>query len=242
MSFRIFLAGASGAIGRRLVPLLHRAGHQVTGTTRSPERARELRALGIDAAIVDVLDARALAGAVAGARPDIVIHQLTDLPKGLDPALMADATVRNARVRRIGTANLVDAALAAGARRMVAQSIAWTYAPGREPHGEDDPLDLGATGSRAVTVGGVAALEDLVLKAPPIAGIVLRYGYLYGPGTGAEVAKGPPSLHVDAAAHAAFLALDRGDAGIFNVAEPSDRITTGKVRDQLGWSPDFRLA
>jgi nucleoside-diphosphate-sugar epimerase len=240
MGCQIFLAGATGAIGRRLTPLLLDAGHQVAGTTRSAAKAEELRALGAEPIVVDVFDAAALARAVAGVGPEIVIHQLTDLPKGLEPRLMAEATVRNARVREEGTRNLVEAAIAAGARRLVAQSIAWMYAPGPEPHGEDDPLDRAADGPRAATVRGVIALESSVLNARSLAGVVLRYGQIYGPGTGSSGPRGASPLHVDAAAYAALLALDRG-TGAFNVAEPNGYIATDKARTELGWDAGFRL-
>ena len=241
MSYRIFLAGAAGAVGKRLAPLLREAGHHVAGTTRTESRAAELRALGVEPFVVDVFDAPALTRAVALARPEIVIHQLTDLPPGLDPSRMGEALVRNARIRDEGTRNLVNAAIAAGAHRLVAQSIAWAYAPGPKPYAEDDPLDAGAEGARAVSVGGIIALENWTLKSPPLAGIILRYGRLYGPGTGAEAPTGPLSLHVDAAAYAAFLAVDRGDPGIFNIAEPNGEVATEKARRELGWRADFRL-
>jgi len=237
---KIFLAGAAGAIGRRLVPLLLDAGHCVVGTTRSTAKADALRAVGVEAAILDVFDASALSHAVCSARPDIVVHQLTDLPPGLDPARMAEGTRRNARMRRDGTRNLVAAALAAGVHRLVAQSIAWMYAPGHEPHGEDDPLDVHAAGTRAITVDGVATLERLTVAASPIDGVVLRYGHLYGPGTGADVAE-IPSLHVDAAASAALLAIDKALRAIYNIAEPNGYLSTDKARRELGFDPSFRL-
>jgi nucleoside-diphosphate-sugar epimerase len=220
MATRIFVAGATGAIGRRLLPLLVEAGHQVFGMTRSPEKVAVLNEAGAEAVVVDVFDAPALAQAVKDARPEIIIHQLTDLPYGLDPAQMAEARVRNARIRSEGTRNLVAAALAAGANRLIAQSIAWGYAPGPEPHREGDPLDL--DGPQAVTMQGVAALEDLTLNSPPIEGVVLRYGQIYGPGTGSEQ-RGPVPLHVDAAAYAALLAIERGEAGTRSRAARSDR-------------------
>jgi nucleoside-diphosphate-sugar epimerase len=154
---------------------------------------------------------------------------------------MADAIVGNARIRSEGTRNLVRAAVAAGARRFIAQSIAWAYAPGPEPHNESDPLDLGAEGGRAVTVGGVAALEEQTLNAPPLAGIVLRYGRFYGPGTLSDNPREAPTVHVDAAAHATLLALDRGTPGIFNIADADGAVATEKARAELGWSADFRL-
>lgn len=241
MSYRILLAGAAGAIGKRLTPLLRGAGHHVAGTTRTEAGADILRALGAESVKVDVFDEEGLRHAVAAARPEIAIHQLTDLPPGLDPARMAAATANNARIRDEGTRNLVKAAIAAGARRLIAQSIAWAYAPGPKPYAEDDPLDAGAEGARAVSVGGIIALENWTLKSPPLAGIILRYGRLYGPGTGAEAPTGPLSLHVDAAAYAAFLAVDRGDPGIFNIAEPNGEVATEKARRELGWRADFRL-
>lgn len=241
MSHRIFLAGASGAIGQRLIPLLRAAGHDVTGTTRFDAKAATLRALGAEPVVVDVFDAGALKQAVLAAKPAIVIHQLTDLPPGLDPARMADALGRNARIRVEGTRNLIAAAIAAGARRLITQSIAWMYAPGPQPHGEDDPLDQVTEGPRGVTLAGVVSLETQTLRSPPLQGIVLRYGQLYGPGTGSDRAHGSAPLHVDAAAHAALLAIDRGAPGCYNIAEPNDLIATAKARRELGFDAGFRL-
>lgn len=240
MGHRIFLAGASGAIGQRLIPQLLAADHQVTGTTRNADKAAALRALGVEPVVVDVFDAETLSRAMLAAKPDVVVHQLTDLPPGLDPSRMGEAIERNARIRDEGTRNLVAAAVASGVRRMVAQSIAWAYAPGPEPHGETDPLDGGASGNRGISVGGVIALEKAVLNAP-FEGVVLRYGQLYGPGTGTDTAAGASPVHVDAAAYAALLALDKGPPGIFNVAEPNQAVSTQKAVEELGWRADFRL-
>lgn len=239
---RIFLAGASGAIGRRLTPLLLAAGHSVTGTTRSTGKAEELKACGVEAVVVDVFDADALRDAVAGARPDVVIHQLTDLPQVLDPARLSEALVRNSRLRIEGTANLVAAARAAGARRLIAQSIAFAYAEGPEPHGETDPI-ASADGDEpgAVTARGVRALENAVLHRPGIYGIVLRYGRLYGPGTWYEAANGRGSVHVDAAAQAALLGVTRGAPGVYNIAEDDGALAIEKARRLLGFDPAFRL-
>ena len=237
---KIFLAGAAGAIGMRLVPLLLNASHYVVGTTRSTTKADGLRAAGVEPAVVDVFDAPALCAAVFKARPDIIIHQLTDLPPGLDPGQMTEGTVRNARMRSQGTQNLVAAALGAGVRRLVAQSIAWMYAPGQEPHSEDDPLDTDARGTRAITVAGVATLERITISSPPIDGVVLRYGHLYGPGTGTNTAEAP-ALHVDAAASAALLAIEKARRGIYNIAEPSGYLSTEKARRELGFDASVRL-
>jgi nucleoside-diphosphate-sugar epimerase len=237
---RIFLAGATGAIGKRLVPLLLDAGYSVIGTTRSTIKADGLRTAGAEAVVVDVFDAAALSAAVLQAHPEIVVHQLTDLPPGLDPSQMTAGTQRNARVRSEGTQNLVAAMLEAGVRRLVAQSIAWMYAPGKEPHSEDDPLDINAQGTRSITVAGVATLERLVTSSPPIDGVVLRYGHLYGPGTGATAAEAP-ALHVDAAASAALLAIESTTRGIYNIAEPNRYLSTEKARRELGFDAGIRL-
>lgn len=239
----VFLAGAAGAIGRRLVPLLLGAGHRVIGTTRSGETAVELKARGVVPVVVDVFDAVALRDAVAEADPEVVIHQLTDLPKVLDPNRSGEALERNSRLRIVGTPNLVAAARAVGVRRLVAQSIAFAYAPGPEPHAETDPL-ASAEGDQpsATTARGVRALEQAVLEADGMDGIVLRYGRLYGPGTWHPAPSGHGALHVDAAAHAALLALNRGEAGVYNIAEADGAVTIDKARQHLGFEPSFRLA
>src|SRR6476469_4318403 len=139
---RVFLAGAAGVIGRRLTPQLVLMGHQVTGTTRSAANAAQIEAMCGQPVVVDVYDAAALAGAVRDARCQVVIHQLTDLPTQNDPAKDAETREANARIRIEGTRNLMAAAQAADVRRVIAQSIAFAYAPGPEPHHEDDPLDL----------------------------------------------------------------------------------------------------
>lgn len=237
---RIFLAGASGAIGRRLTPLLVAAGHQVTGMTRNAANARALEAVGITAAVVDVFDAAALRDTVVNARPEIVIHQLTDLPHVVeDEAQLAASYPRNARIRTEGTRNLIAAAQAASARRFIVQSVAFAYAPGREPHSEADPLNV-SEGPRAVTVRAAADMERQVL-ASGMEAIVLRYGFFYGPGTWHADPVRKPSLHIDAAAHAALLAVTRGQPGIYNVADDDEMVSTAKARRELGFDPAFRL-
>jgi len=241
MSMNLFLAGASGVIGRRLAPLLLARGYKVFGTTRSPERAAELERDGVVAVVLDVYDRAAVARAVAAARPEVVIHQLTDLSGGFAPDRVAETLASNRRLRTEGTRNLVDAARAAGTRRFVAQSIVWVYAKGPEPHGEDDPLDITSTGQRATTVQGVDALERAVLERSPPEGLVLRYGWLYGPGA-SERPAGTPGVHVDAAAMAAALAVERGGPGVYNVAEESSFARIERAKRELGWNPDFRSA
>jgi nucleoside-diphosphate-sugar epimerase len=238
---RIFLAGAAGVIGRRLTPLLVLMGHQVTGTSRSAEKAGQIDAMCGQPVVVDVFDAGALADAVIAARPDILIHQLTDLASAPGTPGYQAALKRNARLRIEGTRNLMAAAQAAGVKRVIAQSIAFVYAPGEGPRHESDPLDTGAEGVRRLTVEGVMALEEAVLRVPGIDGLVLRYGYLYGPGTWYEKPVKPPSLQVDAAAHAALLALTRGTPGIYNIAEDDGAVAITKARAVLDFDPAIRL-
>jgi nucleoside-diphosphate-sugar epimerase len=237
---RVFLAGASGVIGRRLAGLLKKANHEVTGTTRTAGKTEMLRTIGVTPVVVDVFDADALADAVATARPDIIIHQLTDLPSAPGTSGYPAAQELNRRLRIEGTANLMRAAKLAGVRRAVAQSIAFVYAPGAGRRIEDDPLDIAAEGVRQLTVQGIVALEREILNAPGIDGVVLRYGYLYGPDTWYDVPPRPPSVHVDAAAHAALLAAEKG-AGVYNIAEDDGAVSSTKARRELGFVPTFRI-
>jgi nucleoside-diphosphate-sugar epimerase len=242
MNRKIFLAGASGVIGRRLGPLLVEADYEVFGTTRSEAKAAELEAAGVKPIVVDVFDGPTLSLVMTTVQPDIVMHQLTDLTLGLEPTQMAEAIGRNARIRIEGTKNLVAAVLVAGTGRIIAQSIAWAYAPGARPYSESDDLDLDAEGTRAISVRGVATLERLITTSQPLEGAVLRYRQLYGPGTGSDQASGAAPLHVDAAAHAALLAVERGTTGIFDIAEDNGFVSIEKARRELGWDPGFRIA
>jgi nucleoside-diphosphate-sugar epimerase len=236
---RVFLAGATGVIGRRLVPLLIAAGHVVTGTTRSAGKAAALRQRGAHAVVVDVFDRDALREAVMQARPEVVIHQLTDLPRDFDEVQLAASYPRNARIRMEGTRNLVAAARAAAARRFIVQSIAFGYAAGVGPRTEADSLNL-ADGPRVVTVRGAADMEQQVL-ASGMKAVVLRYGLLYGPGTWSDGPMRRPALHVDAAAQAALLAITRGQSGIYNIADDEGIVAIDKARRELGFDPAFRL-
>jgi nucleoside-diphosphate-sugar epimerase len=128
----------------------------------------------------------------------------------------------------------------AGVRRVIAQSIAFVYAPGEGTRGEDDPLDIAAEGVRQLTVQGIIALEREVLQTSGIAGVVLRYGYFYGPGTWYEVPPKPPSVHVDAAANAALRAVN-GGAGVYNIVEDDGAVSGAKARGELGFDPAFRI-
>jgi nucleoside-diphosphate-sugar epimerase len=237
----LFLAGASGAIGKRLAPLLVADGWRVVGSTRSAGKVPLLRDMGVEPAVVDVFDAASLRNVVAEAQPEVVMHQLTDLPHALEASKMAEALVRNARLREQGTRNLISAAVAAGARRLIAQSIAFVYADGPLPHREEDPLLPLSHPVHGETTRGVMSLERQVLDAP-LEGVVLRYGFFYGPGTGFEAPTGPGSVHVDAAAWAAVLAITRAVPGIYNVAEADGTVTTDKAARILAWDSSWRPA
>jgi 2-alkyl-3-oxoalkanoate reductase len=233
---RVFVAGASGAIGRPLVAQLMAAGHEVTGTTRFESKAEELRAAGARAAVCDALDADALRAAVAEAAPEVVVHQLTALPRRYDPRDKAIYEGTN-RVRGEGTRNLLAAARAAGAGRFVAQSIAFGYAPGAVPEvkDEDAPLALGAPPPFGEGVRVLLEMERAVVEAD---GLVLRYGWFYGPGTyyaeDGSIAQDVRRrrfpvigsgaglwsfVHVDDAASATVAAAERGAPGVYNVVD-----------------------
>jgi 2-alkyl-3-oxoalkanoate reductase len=234
---RVFLAGATGVIGAQLLPLLLADGHQVTGMTRSPGKVDALRAAGAEAVVVDGLDAKVLSSAVAAARPEAVIHELTAIPHRLDPRKIKRDFLLTDRLRTEGTRNLLAAAEAAGASRFIAQSIAFAYAPGRPgtAHGEQDRLIADPPAQFERSAKAIAELERLTLAAE---GLVLRYGYFYGPGSSIstrgslaeEVAKrrlpivgggaGVWSfIHVHDAAQATLAALTHGASGAYNVVD-----------------------
>ncbi len=190
--------------------------------------------------MVDVFDAAALMRAVQAAAPQVVIHQLTDLPHAPGAPGYEAGLERNARLRIDGTRNLVAAARAAGVRRLIAQSIAFVYAPGDGARVESDPLNLAAEGIAGRTAAAVAALEHAVLEMPE--GIVLRYGFFYGPGTwSGDAPARRPAVHIDAAAQAALLAITRGSRGIYNVAEDTPALSSEKAKHELGFDAGFRF-
>jgi 2-alkyl-3-oxoalkanoate reductase len=236
---RVFVAGATGAIGRPLVRQLLEPGHHVVGMTRSPERAVGLREAGAHPAVLDARDTEALRAAVIEARPDVVINQLTRLPPRLDYRRVEKTFGPTNELRgKVGPA-LAGAAAEAGARRLIAQSICFYYShTGKATHAEQDPLmelPPDTPGSRGMIA--MEALERSALETPRLEGVVLRYGFFYGPGTAYAsdgswaddarrrrlpiVGRGTgifSFVHIDDAASATVAALDRG-SGIYNVCD-----------------------
>ena len=235
---RVFVAGASGAIGRPLVRKLIAAGHEVTGMTRSQARAEEVRAAGADAAVVDVFDADALRTEIDKASPEVIVHELTALPDRID-FRKEDTYAATNRIRTEGTRNLIDAARTAGARRLVCQSIAFAYrTDGEGLKTEGDPLLEDAPGAFGSGVSALRDMEEMVLTCHGLDCLVLRYGFFYGPGTyyaedGTStedvrrrrmpiVGKGTgvfSFIHVDDAADATVAAVERGAPGVYNIAD-----------------------
>jgi nucleoside-diphosphate-sugar epimerase len=251
---RVFVAGAGGAIGRPLIPRLVAAGHEVTGMTRSEASAEGVRSSGANAAVVDVFDSDALRAALEDARAEVIVHELTALPDRLD-FKQQDLYAATNRIRTEGTRNLLDAARAAGARRVVCQSIAFAYRPeGAAIKTEDDELLDSAPGGFGSGVQALREMESMVLGADGIDGLVLRYGFFYGPGTyygenGSTTAdvrrrrmpvvgKGTgvfSFVHVDDAADATVAAVERGAAGVYNVVDDEPAL----MRE---WMPVFAKA
>jgi 2-alkyl-3-oxoalkanoate reductase len=235
---RVFVAGASGAIGRPLIPKLVAAGHEVTGMTRSEAKAEEIRQAGAREAVCDVFDLEALSAAVGEARPEVVVHELTALPDRLN-FRQKDLYDPTNRVRTEGTRNLLDLARTGGARRFICQSIAFAYRnDGAVVKTEEDPTLEDAPGPFGSGVRALREMEAMVLGAAELDGLVLRYGFFYGPGThygdgGAVVAdvrrrrlpvvgKGTgvfSFIHVDDAADATVAAVERGAPGVYNIAD-----------------------
>ena len=234
---RVFLVGAGGAIGRPLTAMLVAAGHDVIGTSRSADGAAKLEAAGARGVVLDLLDDRAVHEAVSAARPEVVLHQATGLGVPTADALTSDHLAGNAALRSTGTRSLLEAAVAVAARRLIAQSIAWLFLPGPEPHDEAESIEPADRSAIGTTRRGVLDLERAVTTEPRIEGVVLRYGRLYGPGTWCETPAEPPTVHVVAAARAAWLAIDHGEPGIYHIADDGGPVSTVRARTLLGWVP-----
>ncbi|ALN93594.1 short chain dehydrogenase family protein [Lysobacter gummosus] len=233
-SMEVFIAGGSGAIGRCLVPMLVAQGHRVTAMTRSPDNASALRAMGADAVIADVFDAAKLIDVVTQVKPRIVIHQLTAFGE-----TQADPLAQTIRVRGEGTRNLVEAARAAGAARLITQSISFVCSPrGTGLSDESTPLYLDAPEAVLPLVQAVEQMERLTLNTDGIEGVVLRYGWFYGPGTNYDPANSIPRsvrkgrapivgegagtysfIHLRDAARATMQALTGAAPGIYNIVD-----------------------
>jgi nucleoside-diphosphate-sugar epimerase len=253
---RVFVAGATGAIGKPLVQQLIAGGHQVTGMTRSPKKAAWLRDAGAVAVVCDAFDARGVNEAVHAAQPDVVIDELTDLPHKVNPFRFSRFYAGQNPLKRSASKTLLQAAIDAGARRHIMQSVAFAYDPavGEGLHVEDDPLWREAPKPWDETLPLFIDAERLILEAAGIDGIVLRYGFFYGPGThfatdGSQAADvrrrrypivgdggGVYSfIHITDAAHATVLAAEVGAAGAYNVVDDSPL----PVRE---WLPDYAAA
>ncbi|MED1090938.1 NAD(P)-dependent oxidoreductase [Bacillus paramycoides] len=223
---KIFVAGATGVIGRNLLPMLINEGHTVYAMIRSDSQKESLKNLGVLPVIADVFNRKEVFSVLKETLPDVVIHQLT--------ALSTWNLEDNARIRIEGTRNLVDAAKNVGVKKIIAQSISWAYESGDKLATETDPLDFYAPMPRQVTINGIAKLEETVSELPEA--VILRYGTLYGPGTlyaengvfanqvrnNEIIATDGMStfIHVEDAARAAVLALD-WSSGIVNIVDDS---------------------
>lgn len=235
---KIFVAGATGAIGRPLLAQLHSLGHDVIALTRSSEKAKALAEQGVEPAIADVFDADAVKAAVIQAQPEVVIEQLTSYPKTYTRESMSAAAALNARIRLEGGANVLAAAQAAGVRRYLRQSIAFWAIPGVGLADEETPLAFDASPAVASDARIVTELERRLLETPNLEGIALRYGFFYGPGTwfapGGDVAQQVRQqqfpivgngegvwswLHIEDAAIATVAAAEQGNPGIYLIAD-----------------------
>ncbi|PSL02453.1 nucleoside-diphosphate-sugar epimerase [Haloactinopolyspora alba] len=246
---RIFLAGATGAIGTRLVPMLIEAGHEVVGTTRTERNTTRLREAGAEPVVLDALDGDAVGTAVDAAQPDVVVHQLTAIGatdfKHLDTAFAGTN-----RLRTQGLDHLLAAARAAGASRFVAQSfVGWPNERSGGPvKTEDDPLSTDPAGESAETLRAIKYVDHTTTSTPGVDGLALRYGFFYGPGTSIDrdgeltgmirkrrlpIVGGGTAIwsmiHIDDAARATLQAIENGRPGVYNIVDDDP----APVRDVL---------
>ena len=262
---KVFVAGATGAVGKRLVPLLIARGYEVVAMTRSSQHVEALRAAGAEPVVADALDRTAVMRAIQRAEPEIIIHQLTALT-GVKNYKKFDAEFAlTNRLRTEGTSYLLEGAQAVGARRFIAQSYGnWNYArTGSDLKTEEDALDPAPPKNQAKSLQAIKYLENAVLNASEIEGIALRYGNLYGPGTGialdgaivATVRRRMLPLvgngagvwsftHVDDAAAAAIAAIQHGEPGIYNIDddEPAAvNVWLPELARAVGAKPPFHI-
>ena len=237
---KVFVAGATGAVGKRLVPLLVASGYEVTAMTRSSEKADSLRAVGAEPVVADGLDRVALIGAVTRAEPEVVIHQMSGLTGAKSFKRFDDEFALTNRLRTEGTEYLLEAARSAGARRLIAQSYGnWNYErTGNRLKTEEDALDPNPPAKQRKSLDAIRYIERVVLEADGLEGIALRYANFYGPGTGFSldgdvvqlvrkrrlpiVGEGTgvwSFIHVDDVATATTAAIAHGQPGIYNVVD-----------------------
>ena len=228
-SEKVFVAGATGAVGLPLCKLLIDEGFEVSGSTRSTEKANHLFAIDVEPVILDVYNKDGLKNAFKSSKPDYVIHQLTDLPYGLPEGKMEEGKKNNERIRLEGTANLIEACKGLDVKKFIAQSIAFVYAEGRLPHKEEDPLSSES----------IIRFESMVLGLGE-AGVILRYGKFYGPRTGVDSVKGHCIVNVLAAAYACLLVLLKCKSNIYNVTEDNEYASSSRIINETGWDPDWR--
>jgi nucleoside-diphosphate-sugar epimerase len=238
---KVFVAGATGALGKQLVPMLVALGHDVIGMTRTAAKRDQLRDLGAEPVVADALDAHAVGQAVGEAEPDVIVHQLTAIPPKINMRRFDREFALTNRLRIEGTDHLLSAGRAAGVKRFVAQSNATVYArTGGPVKGEDDPLDHDPAPEMREGVAALRHLEAAVTSASWTEGVVLRYGWFYGPGT--SIALDPLGsqiellrkrqlpivgggtgvwsfIHIEDAAAATVAAVEGGPSGVYNVAD-----------------------
>jgi nucleoside-diphosphate-sugar epimerase len=256
---RVFVAGASGALGRHLVPGLVAAGHQVTATTRTPGKVARLRAAGAEPVVVDGLDREAVIAAVRAAKPEVIVHQMTALAdlRSLRKVDREFAATNQLRTR--GTDNLLAAAEQAGTRRVVAQGHNFVYERSGGPvKTEDDPLDRRPIASAARTVAAIRYVDETVPRTAP-EGIVLRYGSFYGPGASDPLLEAVRKrqmpvigggtgtwsfIEISDAAAATLAAVEGGEPGVYNVVD-SDPAPVAEwlpyLAEVAGAKPPLRL-
>jgi 2-alkyl-3-oxoalkanoate reductase len=240
---KVFVAGATGAAGKRLVPQLIDAGHSVVGTTRNPEKASLLQAMGAEAVVADGLDRAAINQAVKQAEPEVIVHQMTDLSNiGTNFRKFDKYFATTNRLRTEGTANLLAAGREVGVRRIVAQGYGnWNnLRQGGPVKTEDEPLDPDPVGPSMQTARAIQQQEALLAEADDVETVVLRYGNFYGPGTGISTEEGGTTVqairqrkfpivgkgtgvwsftHIDDVASSTVAALGDGPQGVFNVVD-----------------------
>ncbi|MGH9140660.1 MAG: NAD-dependent epimerase/dehydratase family protein [Vicinamibacterales bacterium] len=262
---KILVAGATGAVGRRLVPLLVAGGHHVVATTRTPAKLSALRAEGAEPTLMDGLDKDGIMRTVVSTRPDVIVHQMTALASLLNLKKFDDEFALTNRLRTEGTSHLAAAARAAGTRKLVVQS--YTGWPNQRVGGrvktETDPLDADPPRAMTRSLAAIRALEQILSSTDGVTGIGLRYGSLYGPGTSLSssgeivelvrqrkfplIGSGAgvwSFIHVDDAARATQLAIERGAPGIYNIVDDEPAEVSAwlpELARVLDARPPFRL-